>query len=270
MQSQLRIFLVTGLTLFCLTPLLCQTPSVSAETLKGIRQRGRMIVAVKDNTRPLGFKDRAGRLQGLEIDIAQRLGTEILGQSDRVDLTPVNNQDRLQVLFDRKVDVTIARLGVNRGRSRVVEFSQPYYQDGTGILTNSSKVRKLADLAGQPVAVIQSSVSAYPLADQVSGVALSGSKGVKLVPVSSYEAAKRLLDEGNVVAFAADYSLLVGWMQEFPQGYRLLAEKLNVESLAIAMPKGLQHRELREFVIGALDRWKKEGWLQERIRYWGL
>ena len=256
MQSQLRIFLVLGLTLFWLTP------PVSAETLQGIRQRGRLIVAVKDNTRPLGFKDQAGRLQGLEIDIAQRLSTEILGKSDRVDLTPVNNQDRLQVLFDRKVDVTIARLGINRGRSRVVEFSQPYYQDGTGILTNSGKVRKIADLAGQSVAVIQSSVSAYPVADKVPGV--------KLLPVGSYEVAKKLLDEGKVVAFAADYSLLVGWMQEFPQGYRLLAEKLNVESLAIAMPKGLQHRELREFVAAALDRWRKEGWLQERIRYWGL
>ena len=256
MQSQLRIFLVLGLTLFCLTP------SALAETLKGIRQRGRIVVAVKDNTRPLGFKDKVGRLQGLEIDIAQRLGTEILGQPDRVDWLPVNNQDRLQVLFDRKVDVTIARLGINRGRSRVVEFSQPYYQDGTGILTNRAKVRKLVDLAGQPVAVIQSSVSSYPVAEQVPRA--------RLVSVGSYEGAKKLLDEGKVVAFAADYSLLVGWVQEFPQGYRLLAEKLNVESLAIAMPKGIQHRELREFVAGALDRWKKEGWLQERIRYWGL
>jgi polar amino acid transport system substrate-binding protein len=256
MQSQLRIFLVLGLTLFCLTP------AASAETLKGVRQRGRLIVAVKDNTRPLGFKDRQGRLQGLEIDIAQRLSTEILGRSDRVELVPIKNQDRLQVLFDRRVDVTIARLGINRGRSRVVEFSQPYYQDGTGILTNSIKVRKLADLAGQSVAVIQSSVSSYPVAEQVPGV--------KLVPVGSYEGAKRLLDEGKIVAFAADYSLLVGWMQEFPQVYRLLPEKLNVESLAIAMPKGIQHRELREFVAGAIDRWKKEGWLQERIRYWGL
>jgi polar amino acid transport system substrate-binding protein len=257
MQSQLRIFLVLGLTLFSLAPV------ALAETLQGVKQRGRLVVAVKDNTRPLGFKDAQGRLQGLEIDIAQRLSVEILGQSDRVDLVPVNNQDRLQVLFDRKVDVTIARLGINRGRSRVVDFSQPYYQDGTGILTtNSSKVRELADLAGRSVAVIQSSVSSYPIANQVPGV--------KLVPVGSYEVAKRLLDEKKVVAFVADYSLLVGWVQEFAQDYRLLKEKLNVESLAIAMPKGIQHRELREFVAGALDRWKKEGWLQERISYWGL
>jgi polar amino acid transport system substrate-binding protein len=256
MQSQLRILIVLGLTLFSLTP------SVSAETLKGIRQRGRMVVAVKDNTRPLGFKDREGRLQGLEIDIAQRLSAEILGQPDRTDFLPVNNQDRLQVLFERRVDVTIARLGINRGRSRVVDFSQPYYQDGTGVLTNNSKIKKLADLVGKPVAVIQSSVSAYPAANQISAV--------KLVPVGSYEAAKSLLDAGKVVAFVADYSLLVGWVQEFPQGYRLLAEKLNIESLAIAMPKGLQHRELREFVAEALDRWQKEGWLPARIRYWGL
>jgi polar amino acid transport system substrate-binding protein len=264
MQSQLRIFLVLGLTLFC------WTAPASAETLQGIRQRGRLVVAVKNNTRPLGFKDREGRLQGLEIDIAQRLSVEMLGQSasttslqeNRVELVPVNNQDRLQVLFDRRVDVTIARLGVNRGRSRVVDFSQPYYQDGTGVLTNSNKIKKIADLAGQPVAVIQSSVSAYPLAEQVPGA--------RLVPVGSYGSAKKLLDEGKVMAFVADYSLLVGWTQEFPQGYRLLAEKLTVESLAIAMPKGIQHRELRDFVAATLDRWKKEGWLAARISYWGL
>jgi polar amino acid transport system substrate-binding protein len=256
MQSQLRIFLALGLTLFCL-----QTP-VMAETLKGIRQRGRMIVAVKDNTRPLGFKDREGRLQGLEIDIALKLGADILGRTDRVDLQPVNNQDRLQVLFDRRVDVTIARVSANRARSRVVEFSQPYYVDGTGVLTNSARFKQLKDLAGQPVAVIQSSSSLFPLAVQVPGA--------KMVPVNSYAEAKSLLDSNKVVAFAADYSLLVGWMQEYPQGYRLFSEKLNGESLAIAMPKGLQHRELREFVGKAIDRWKKEGWLQERIRYWGL
>jgi polar amino acid transport system substrate-binding protein len=256
MQSQLRIFLALGLTLFCLTA------PAAAETLKGIRQRGRMIVAVKDNTRPLGFKDREGRLQGLEIDIALRLGAEILGKTDRVDLQPVSNQDRLQVLFDRRVDVTIARLSVNRSRSRVVDFSQPYYQDGTGVLTNNSKVKKLTDLVGQPVAVIQSSSSLFPLAAQVPGV--------RMVPVNSYEEAKNLLDQNKVLAFVADYSLLVGWMQEYPQGYQLFSEKLNGESLAIAMPRGLQHRELREFVGAAIDRWKKEGWLQARISYWGL
>ncbi|MEN9565215.1 MAG: glutamine-binding protein of glutamine transporter, partial [Cyanobacteriota bacterium] len=41
-------------------------------------------------------------------------------------------------------------------------------------------------------------------------------------------------------------------------------------ALAIVMPKGLQYQELRTKVNRAIANWKKSGWLQERIEYWGL
>ncbi|MEM6592000.1 MAG: transporter substrate-binding domain-containing protein, partial [Cyanobacteria bacterium P01_C01_bin.73] len=47
-------------------------PAAAAE-LEQIEQRGYLIVAVKDNWRPLGFRDEAGELAGLEIDIAKAL-----------------------------------------------------------------------------------------------------------------------------------------------------------------------------------------------------
>lgn len=242
---------------------------VAAESLQGIRERGRLIVAVKDNTRPLGFKGTNGRLQGLEIDIARRLSQEILGQPDKVDFQPVKNQERLRVLLDSKVDLTIARLSVNTSRSRVVDFSRPYYRETTGIITNSPSIRQARDLAQKRVAVLQGSSTALVLTNRLASA--------KLVPVASYRAAKDLLDQNQVDAFATDKSLLVGWVQEYPQ-YRLLPDTLTgtssnlntSESIAIAMPRGRKYDPLWRFVDETIQKWEKEGWLQARIRYWGL
>ncbi len=249
--------------------------AVAAESLQGIRERGRLIVAVKDNTRPLGFRGSNGQLQGLEIDIARRLSQEIFGKSKRgaspsenkLDLQPVKNQERLRVLLDGKADLTIAKLSVNNSRARVVDFSRPYYQETTGLVTNNSNIRQASDLAQKKVAVIQGSSTALVINSRLPQV--------KLVPVASYQAAKDLLDRRQVAAFATDRSLVVGWVQEYPQ-YRLVATNsivttLNAsESIAIAMPRGRKYDPLWRFIDDTLRKWQKEGWLQARIRYWGL
>ena len=110
-----------------------------------IVQRGQLIVAVKDNLHPLGFRDAKGTLQGLEIDIAQRLAQELLGKSGSVVLRPVNNQDRLAVVLNGQVDLTIARVTATSSRSRVVSFSIPYYLDGTALVTNTSAIQGISD-----------------------------------------------------------------------------------------------------------------------------
>jgi polar amino acid transport system substrate-binding protein len=122
-------------------------------------------------------------------------------------------------------------------------------------------------LAQKRVAVLQGSSTALLLNNRLPQA--------KLISVASYQAAKDLLDRHQVEAFATDKSLLVGWVQEYPQ-YRLLAGALpgNTsdarESIAIAMPRGKKYDPLWRFVDETIQKWEKEGWLQARIRYWGL
>jgi polar amino acid transport system substrate-binding protein len=67
-----------------------------------------------------------------------------------------------------------------------------------------------------------------------------------------------------------DRSLLVGWSQEYPRQYRLLASNLAFSSIGVAVPRGRQYDELWFLVDSAIGRWQKSGWLRQRIRYWGL
>ncbi|HEY9903171.1 MAG TPA: transporter substrate-binding domain-containing protein [Candidatus Sericytochromatia bacterium] len=240
---------------------LVASPSVSSAPLNEIQQRGQLIVAVKDNLRPLGFRDATGNLQGLEIDLAKRLAEELLGKPDAVVLQPVKNADRLNVVLDGKVDLAIARVTQNESRLRVVDLSRPYYLDGTGLITKDASIQKLSDLGVKTIAVLKQS--------STIAVVKYNLPTSKLVGVNSYEEARLLLENGGASAFAADKSILAGWLQEYPQ-YRLLPSQLSAEALCIVMPKGVQYAQLQDRVNEAIARWQASGWLAERAAAWGL
>lgn len=236
-------------------------PSTPGAELEEILRRGKLIVAVKDNSRPLGFYGTAGNLQGLEIDLARRLAEELLGSPEAVDFKPVSNAERLPAVTEGAVDLAIARVTATPSRSLQVDFSPYYYLDGTGLVTQNPTIQQLRDLVRGKIAVLEGSSTIAAIRSELPQAHLVG--------VASYQEALGLLEGGNADAFAADNSVLAGWVQEHSQ-YRLLPVRLSAEVLAVAMPKGLQHASLRGFINAAILRWRESGWLQERAQYWGL
>lgn len=236
-------------------------PTATAAPLTEIRDRGYLIVAVKDNLRPLGFRDESGELRGFEIDIARRLAAELLGNPEAILVVPVANADRLDWVMADEVDLAIAHLTQTPSRARVVSFSRPYYFDGTALITRNPDLRALSDVGNQAIAVLSGSSAIAQLRYRLPNATL--------LAADSYRDALAQLEGGEAAAFAGDRSVLAGWVQEYPQ-YRLLPEILSVAPLAIAMPKGLQYGTLRQEVDAAIVRWRSEGWLAERAAYWGL
>jgi polar amino acid transport system substrate-binding protein len=238
---------------------LCSAPLTHAAELAQIKERGYVIVGVKENLRPLGFRNEAGELVGLEIDLAKRIAQEILGDSEAIKLEPLANADRLPSLLEDKVDLVIANLTATPARARLVDFSTPYYLDGTTFVSRS--VPTLKDLSHQPIAVLKGSGTI--------AVVRSLLPQAQIIGVDSYEEAHGLLETNQATAFAADATVLTGWVQEFPQ-YQLLPQLVSTAALAVAMPRGLQYEDLRQRVNGAIENWKTQGQLRQRILSWGL
>lgn len=235
--------------------------TTSAAQLEEIEERGKLLVAVKDNLRPLGFVDESGNLVGLEIDIARRLAKELLGDESAVEFLPVSNEDRLKAVVNEEVDLTIARVSATDSRRRLVDLSPYYYLDGTGIITKDVTVNYAEGLGNSKIALLYDSTTIPILRYHLPNA--------QLVGVDSYQSALELLESDRVQAFAADISVLTGWVQEYPQ-YRLLPERLSGAALSVVMPKGLQYKELQLAVDKAIGSMRQSGWLQERIEYWGL
>ncbi|MDM9379548.1 transporter substrate-binding domain-containing protein [Chlorogloeopsis sp. ULAP01] len=255
-RNRILVFLLTFA--FCLLPF---NVSSTAAELSEIQRRGYLTVAVKDNLPPLGFRDAGGNLQGLEIDLAKALASDLLGKPNAVKLQPVANRDRLSKVLDNKVDIAIARVTATESRARLVSFSLPYYFDGTRLITKDSSVQRLSNLAKQKIAVLEHSSTIATIRYYVPQA--------ELVGVKSYHQARSLLESNGAIAFAADGSVLSGWVQQYPQ-YRLLSTKLSTEPLSVVMPKGLQYDPLRREINSAIARYLEAGWLQQRAQYWGL
>ncbi|MGY6528874.1 MAG: transporter substrate-binding domain-containing protein [Cyanobacterium sp.] len=225
---------------------------------QGIENRGRLLVGVTEyDHRPLSFRDGDGNLQGLEVDIVCRLAQDLLGDESAVDFVPLSNVHRLRAVADRNVDLAIASITVTRSRLRIVDFSHHYYLSGTGLVSLQTSPISTNDT----IAVLKGSGAIVLLKQNLPSVRLKG--------VDSYQEGLSLVGEKEVTAFAGDITLLTGWVQENPQ-YHLLPQVYGAYPLAIALPKGLQHQELRNKVNQVMKTLAQEGWLQQRIKYWGL
>lgn len=267
-QRKLHL-LLSAVVILCFTSLFLNlgTLSVSAASLKEIQQRGYIIVAVKDNLPPLGFKDESGKLQGLEIELAQRLAKDLLGKPDVVELDklvkfkPVTNLQRLKAVESGEVDMAIAKVTATASRERIVNFSVPYYFDGGVIATKDTSIQKLKDLQNSKIAVLKNSSTIASLKYYLPKA--------ELVGVKSYREAQRSIENNQVAAFAADMSSLSNWIKQNPQ-YRLLTTKISTQPLSVVMPKGLQYDELRRSVSQLIASYIEKGWLKERTINWSL
>ncbi len=243
-----------------LAPLIISAEAIAA-TLPEILDRGRIIVGVKDNVRPLGFVGDNQALQGLEIDLARQLALEWFGDRDAVEFIPLDNADRLEAVLAGEVDFAIANLAATESRSRVVHFSRHYYLSGTGLVSKNPDIQTLGDLAQSKIAVLENSVAIAVTRYELPQA--------QFVGVSSYQEAYQKLEAGEIDAFAGDAAILAGWVQEYPS-YRLIDSFLSGDALCIAMPKGLQYSGLHLIINESISRWVSSGWLRDRLQYWSL
>ncbi len=255
-----RIQIAISLLSFIFCLLLFPFPCLASE-LSAIQERGYIKIAVKDNTRPLAFRDANGNLQGLEIDIAQRLAQDLLDEAKAVKFQIVKNSDRIPQVLDNKVDLAIARVTATKSRARLVNFSIPYYLDSAVLVTKNTSLQRLEDFKNRTIALLQGSSTIARIKYFIPNA--------NLTAVNSYQEALNQLEANKIEAFAADATILSGWVQEYPQ-YRLLDIKLSTEPLCVVIAKGLQRDELRRKIDNALAKYLETGWLQQRIQYWGL
>ena len=106
--------------------------AVLADVVDDIKARGKLIVGVKADYKPYGFRDTSGKIVGIEPELAQDVA-DTLGV--KLELVPVVASNRMEFLKQGKIDLMIATMTDRPDRARMVFILQPnYYSSGTNVL----------------------------------------------------------------------------------------------------------------------------------------
>jgi polar amino acid transport system substrate-binding protein len=238
------------------------TEALAADPAMGpIIKRGRLVVAVDENTEGLASRNSDGQLVGLEIDVARAIAASIFGDGSdaRLQLRTVTTKQKVDYPAHGDADLAISAISMTCDRWDKVAFSSEYFTAQHEFLVRKdSPVRAAADVAGRRVCMTKGSTSIDAL------------KGMRLQP----PAVPRLVDartdclvalqEGEVDAYFGHDTFLVGMVAQDP-GLRIVPQG-DLAHYGIAA--GPENVTLVRYVNGVLDRLREDGTLARLYEWW--
>lgn len=252
-----RIVLV--LLFMCLVFSGCGKKKTASDDLSRIEQKRKIIVGVRDDASPFGFRDKNGVLVGYDIDLARILAQNILGNSSAVEFVPVTASNRIMKLNSGEIDCLIATMSITNQRQQILDFSMPYYMAGQAILVRStSKATSLRDFEGNKLIIVYGSTSERNLRSNVPEVTVLGYK--------TYNDAYKALKSGKAEGIVADDTILLNFALN-DKSVKLLPKRYSKEPYAIAFRKGEQSVRLiskTNYVIENLQSTGRLNRLQEK------
>jgi len=255
----IRKILVAMLGVAVITAMTAQAYAANDRFMK-VLKRGTLIVGVKADYKPWGFRDSDGKLVGMEIDMAQDVA-DAMGVE--LELVPVQSSNRMQFLQQGKIDLMIATMSDKANRRKVVGIPSPnYYTSGTNVLAKKGVVSSWDDLRDKPVCGKQGAFYNKQIAQKY---------GAKIVAFVGNAEAKQALRDGKCVAWVYDDSSI---MADLASGqyddYEMPMMTEDDNPWALAVPLDELDGIWGNFMSGMIYNWHSSGRLIELEKKWGI
>ncbi|MEM6487390.1 MAG: transporter substrate-binding domain-containing protein [Pseudomonadota bacterium] len=231
------------------------------DTWSKVMDRGTIVIGVKADYKPWGFRNESGELVGMEIDMAKNVA-ETMGVD--LELVAVQSSNRMQFLEQGKVDMFIATMSDRPDRRELVGIVGPnYYTSGTNVMSPKAlALTSWEDLRGKPVCGKQGAFYNKIVEERY---------GAEIVAFVGNAEAKQALRDKKCIAWVYDDSsigsdLASGNWDDFEMP--LQSEDDN--PWALAVPKAEEECVFGRFMSGMQYAWHQSGALIALEEKWGI
>jgi polar amino acid transport system substrate-binding protein len=233
-----------------------------ADALADIRARGEIVIGVRDDDPPFGFRNDDGELQGLEIelarDIAERVG---------VPLKPfvINPTSRLQFIELALNDALIGMLAVTERRKQQARLVEPYYYATSISMLERPQDRAATVGLGAGGKTICGLNGAYYV-DALAGPPAE----LKTVPVHTMQEARASLSKARCDAIAAETATLVMLQRRNRNlgAHKLVTADVQPLPWAIAINNKMAGSDFELLLSDAVADWHRSGKLKALEEKW--
>lgn len=254
--------LILALLFLCLICCGCGKKAPAKDDLNAIIQRDKLIVGIRNDAPPFGFKDKDGFTVGYDADLAKLIAKAILGDEKKVEFVPVTASNRILKLNSGEVDCLIATMSITAQRQQILNFSSPYYMAGQAILVkNSSKASSLRDFSGKKLIIVFGSTSERNLRSNVPEVTIIGYK--------TYQEAYNALKAGKADGIVADDTILLGFSTN-DKSVKILPKRYSKEPYAVVFRKDEASSNFNSKVDYIIENLQSSGKLNRLQEKWKI
>ena len=243
-----------------LAGLIALAAAAQADVLDDIKKRGTLIVGVKPDYKPFGFRDPSGAIIGLEpdlaADVAKKLGVKL-------ELVPVISANRMEFLNQGKIDLMIATMSDKPERRKVVQVIEPlYYSDAVNILLKKdAPVKSWDDLKGKKLCGTTGAFYNKDIAQKY---------GPEIASFDGSEKPLLALKNGDCIGYLYDQTFVVGKLtdDDWKGGYHMVLPGIMETPWAMAVKTG--EADFQKFMEDMHKEWMKSGRIVELEKKWGV
>lgn len=194
-------FLIIAMLMLGMTTMFSSCQQAEKKSvISRINETGELTIATSGNQFPFSFKDKDGKLKGIDIVIGNAIAKEfgVKAKFIEKDLSTI-----ISTVASGEADLAISSLSLTVERNEIVMFTKPYFITGKGILSNNKLVQlgkeNMPNESKYTVAVVDNSSSLdyaeknYPEAH--------------LLKTKNLSESKEALYSGKVDGLLADYEI---------------------------------------------------------------
>lgn len=233
----------------------------SNDTWNKVMSRGKIVVGVKADYKPWGFRNTDGEIVGMEIDIAQA-AADAMGVE--LETVAVQSSNRMQFLEQGKIDMMIATMSDRADRREIVGITQPnYYTSGTNIMAPKAlSFQDWEDLRGKPVCGKQGAFYNEVVTERY---------GVEVVAFTGNAEAKQALRDKKCVAWVYDDSSIGSDLSSGDyEDFEMPLSSEDDNPWALAVPLAEKDCVFGNFMSGLTFNMHQSGKLIELEEKWGI
>jgi len=259
MNKALYIGIITAFTAATISA--ASAAQCTNERFNKVMERGKLIVGVKADYKPWGFRDTDGNIVGMEADMAQDVA-DVMGVD--LELVGVQSSNRMQFLEQGKIDLMIATMSDRPDRRQIVGITQPnYYTSGTNVLSPKAVgLTNWEDLRGKPVCGKHGAFYNKIVEDRY---------GAEIVAFTGNAEAKQALRDKKCVAWVYDDSSI---MSDLASGnwddYEMPLTSEDDNPWGLAVPIEEKSCVFGNMMSGLTYNWHQSGRLIELEEKWGI
>lgn len=150
------------------------SPAVGTEpVLDRIERTGVFNAGSRADAVPFGYRDKKGQLAGFSVDLLSEIHQRLeqrFGRTLKLQLREVTPANRMELVINGTIDIECGVTTPTWTREAQVDFSIPFFGNGTRIMTLESTATQLQDLKGKRIGVAAGATTAAILAEHVPEV----------------------------------------------------------------------------------------------------